>query len=279
MNRHSYKYIFFWIVSILTAFLFLLPLLWMLHASFRPEARIFQGGIRSLFSFHDLSCVNYLQAWQRAQLGMGLFNSFLQVSGIIVGGLFVNSLAAYAFARMRFPGRNVLFAIVLMFIILPIEVLVVPLFLTMRDIHLMGAYKATMAALILPFTAKAFNIYFLRQHFLLLPTDLEEAAVMDGAGPFTIFWRIALPAIRPALVTVIVLDVLTHWSDFIWPLIVCTREETRTVQISLANLFTQPPVQWGDILACAVIATIPVLLLFRYAQHHIIISDMGSGLK
>jgi multiple sugar transport system permease protein/fructooligosaccharide transport system permease protein len=188
-------------------------------------------------------------------------------------------MAAYAFARMQFPGRDILFILVLVLIILPVEVLVVPLFLTARDLHLTGGYAVTVAALILPFMAKAFNIFFLRQHFLSLPTDLEEAAVMDGAGVFRVFWSVALPAVRPALATVVVLDVLTHWSDFIWPLVICTREETRTVQISLSNLFTQPPVQWGDILACAVIATLPVLFIFRTAQRYVVSGNLRTGIK
>ncbi len=268
-----------WIISVLTAFLFLLPLLWMVHASFRPEQEIFRGGMLALFSFEHLHLENYADAWRRARFGIALLNSLIQVTGIIGIGLIVNSMAAFAFARMTFPGRDVLFALVLILIILPVEVLVIPLFLTARDLNLTGGYAATIAALILPFTAKAINVYFLRQHFLALPTDLEEAAFVDGAGWFRIYWSVALPSIKPALATVIVLDILTHWSDFIWPLVVCTREETRTVQISLANLFTQPPIQWGAILACAVMATLPVLLVFRLAQRHIVASELGAGIK
>jgi len=191
----------------------------------------------------------------------------------------INSLAAYAFARMEFPGRNILFAAVVALIILPIEVLAVPLFLTARDLHLTGGYPATMAGLILPFMAKGFNIYFLRQHFLALPREVEEAAIIDGAGMWSIFWRVAMPAIKPALATVVVLDVLVHWSDFIWPLMICTRQETRTIQLSLANLFTQPPVQWGDIMACAVIATVPVILLFSFCQRYMVSTQLGTGIK
>jgi len=268
-----------WLISAFVAAAFLLPLLWMVHASFRPEGEVFQGGILRLLSMADLSVQNYVDAWRRARLGQGLLNSLLQVAGIVGGGLLINSMAAYAFARLKFAGRDLLFSAVLVLIILPVEVLVVPLFLTARDLHLTGGYAATMAALILPFTAKAFNIFFLRQQFLSLPSDLEDAALVDGAGVVRTFWSVALPSIRPALATVVVLDLLTHWSDFIWPLVVCSREETRTVQISLANLFTQPPIQWGDILACAVMATLPVLLIFRFAQRHLVASDLGTGIK
>ena len=268
-----------WALAVLVAFVYLLPLLWMVHASFRPEDAIFRGGAFSVAEWTALTPSNYADAWRRASLARGMFNSAFQVAGIVLGGLLVNSMAAFAFARLRFPGRDLLFAAVLALIILPVEVLVIPLFLTARDLGLSGGYGRTMAALVLPFTAKAFNIFFLRQHFLSLPRQLEEAAAVDGAGAWRIYMHVALPSIRPALATVVVLDVLTHWSDFIWPLVVCTREETRTVQISLANLFTQPPVQWGDILACAVLVTVPVLFLFRWAQRHIAATELGAGIK
>lgn len=268
-----------WLASAAVATGFLLPLLWMLHASFRPESAIFEGGFGALLSWRGLSLDSYAAAWRRAALGIGLLNSLLQVAGILGVGLLLNSMAAFAFARLEFPGRRWLFGAVLILIILPIEVLVVPLLLTVRDLGLTGGHGRTLAALILPFAVKAFNIFFLRQHFLALPRDLEEAAVVDGAGPFRIYWSVALPAVRPALATVVVLDMLAHWSDFIWPLVICTREETRTVQLALANLFTQPPIQWGHILACAVMVTLPVLLVFRLAQRHIVASNLGAGIK
>jgi len=191
----------------------------------------------------------------------------------------VNALAAYAFARLEFPGRGVLFAGVVALIILPVEVLAIPMFLTARDVGLTGRYGAALGGLIVPFLAQAFNIYFLRQHFLLVPTELEEAAVVDGAGVWRRFWNVALPAVRPALATVVVIDLLTHWSDFLWPLMIATREETRTVQLSLANLFTQPPVRWGEIMACAVLTTLPVVALFRLLQRYIVPSETRAGIK
>jgi len=268
-----------WGISLLVAGLFLLPLIWMLHASFRPEERVFTGGLVEFLNVNDLQAGNYASAWRRGRLGSALAMSLLQVLGIAGLGLFINSLAAYAFARMRFRGREILFALVVTMIILPVEVLAVPLFLTVRDLNLTGGFVPTLGALVLPFAAKAFNIYFLRQHFLSLPVTLEEAARVDGASPFRIYLFIALPAIRPALATVIILDLLTHWSDFIWPLIVCTRENTRTIQIGLANLFTQPPIQWGHILAAAVIATLPVVLIFRQVQKHILTTHAQTGIK
>jgi multiple sugar transport system permease protein/fructooligosaccharide transport system permease protein len=268
-----------WILAAAVALLYLAPLLWMLGASFAPEARIFQPGFGAWFWSGDATLQNYADAWRRAALGRAILNSLLQVAGIAGLGLLVNALAAYAFARLEFRGRELLFAGVVILIILPVEVLAVPMFLTARDLGLTGGYGAAMAGLIAPFVAKAFNIYFLRQHFLAVPVELEEAAVVDGAGAWRQFWNVALPSVRPALATVVTLDLLTHWGDFLWPLLIATREETRTVQTSLANLFTQAPVQWGAILACAVLATLPVLVLFRWLQRHLVLADARAGIK
>jgi len=268
-----------WTFSLVVALIFLAPLIWMLRASFTPETQIFQSAPSGGFFHAEWTLQNYADAWRRAALGRAMFNSLLQVGGIVTVGLFINALAAYAFARFEFPGRDLLFGLIVILIVLPVEVLAVPLFFTARDLGLTGEYGAAMAGLTVPFLAKAFNIYFLRQHFLTLPVELEEAAVIDGAGPWRQFWNVALPSIRPALATVAVLDLLTHWGDFLWPLMISTREETRTVQISLANLFTQPPIQWGAILACAVWATLPVIALFRWLQRYIVITDARTGIK
>lgn len=268
-----------WLVSIAAAAIFLAPLLWMFLASFRDEDRIFLFNTDNWFTAAGWTWQNYADAWRRAGVGQGLAVSALQVFLIAGAGLIVNAMAAYAFARLEFRGREPLFAAVVVLIILPVEVLAVPLFFTARDLGLTGGFAAAMAGLTVPFFAKAFNIYFLRQQFLSFPTELEEAAAIDGAGPWRQFWSLALPSIRPALATVILLDVLAHWGDFLWPLMISTREESRTVQLSLANLFTAPPIQWGDILACAVIATLPVLLLFRAFQRYIVPSEARAGIK
>ncbi|OAM88548.1 carbohydrate ABC transporter permease [Termitidicoccus mucosus] len=268
-----------WILSGAAALVFLAPLLWMVLASLREESRIFQMSPGGWLGAEGWTLGNYADAWRRAALGRALVNTVAQVAAICGAGLFVNALAAYAFARFEFRGREWLFAGVVMLVILPVEVLAVPMFFTARDLGLTGGYAAAMGGLTVPFMAKAFNIYFLRQHFLSVPVALEEAAVMDGAGAWRQFWNVALPSIKPALATVVVLDLLAHWGDFLWPLMIATREETRTVQISLANLFTQPPVQWGDILACAVLATLPVIVFFRWFQRYIVATDTGTGIK
>jgi len=276
MNR---RMLWAWVASVSAATLFLAPLLWMVLASFREEALIFQHSAAGWLTRTGWTLENYVDGWRRAALGGALLNSLLQVALIAGAGLMVNAMAAYAFARLEFRGRDLLFAVVVILIILPVEVLAVPMFFTARDLGLTGGFTTAMAGLTVPFFAKAFNIYFLRQHFLSVPVELEEAAAIDGASAWRQFWSVSLPAVRPALATVILLDLLAHWSDFLWPLMISTREETRTVQLSLANLFTQPPVQWGHILACAVLATLPVIALFRWFQLYIVNTDVRTGIK
>lgn len=268
-----------WPASMVVAAVFLAPLAWMVLASLRTEPAIFRQDWTGWISPEFWTLSNYADAWRRASLGPALLVSAGQVAVIAAAGLLINGMAAFAFARLHFRGREALFFLVVVLVILPVEAIAIPMFFCARDLGLTGGVAPALAGLTVPFIAKAFNIYFLRQHFLSLPVQLEEAAVLDGAGAWTIFWRVALPAIRPALATVVVLDVLVHWGDFLWPLMLGTREATRTVQIQLAGLFTQPPIQWGDILACAVIATLPVLVFFRQLQRHLVPTEAGAGIK
>ncbi len=254
---------------------FLSPVLWMIAASLKPEPAI-HADVRSLRSFvpAPATLANYAEALRRSNLPAALVNSALQVALIAGLGLLVNTPAAYAFARMRFAGRNVLFVVLIATIIVPIEAIVVPLFIELRPTLAWQAWLGprpwTLAALSLPFAAKAFNIYLVRQHFLSLPRALEEAAMIDGAGRLRTFLSVGLPHVRPALATCVLLDAVVHWNDFLWPLIVCQAETTRTVQIGLAGFFTQPPIHWGAILAYATLATVPLTLLFVLGQRWIV---------
>lgn len=268
-----------WGLSLACAGLFLLPVLWLVWASLRESPSIFRWDATSLWTDAHWTLENYGSAWRRAALGRALANSLVVVISIAGVGLLVNAMAAYAFARLRFRGRELLFAAVVALIVLPVEVLAVPMFLCARDLGLTGSEGSALLGLTLPFVAKAFNVYFLRQQFLSLPNELEEAGVLDGAGVWRQFWSIALPSIGPALWTVVLIDVLVHWSDFLWPLLIATRDDTRTVQLGLANLFTEPPLDWGAILACTVLATLPILALFQLLQRYIVPADSRAGIR
>jgi multiple sugar transport system permease protein/fructooligosaccharide transport system permease protein len=266
------------------ALLFIAPVLWMLAASVKPESTI-HAHVDSLRSFIPLpfTTENYAEAVRRTQLGDTLLNTFIVVAVIAVGGVLVNAPAAYAFARMRLPGRNVLFMLFVATIVIPLEVIVIPLFMTMRAsrglVDVIGERPWTLAALSVPFIAKAFNIFLLRQYFLTMPRSLEEAAFIDGAGWWSAFWRIALPNAGPAIATVMLLDFVIHFNDFLWPLVICQDESSRTIQLGLGNFFTQPPIAWGAILAYALIATLPLAVAFFIGQRWIVQSLARSGGK
>jgi multiple sugar transport system permease protein/fructooligosaccharide transport system permease protein len=256
----------------------------MVVASCKPDAAI-HADVASVRSFlpAPITADNYVAAFRRGDVVTTLVNTIVVVATIAVLGLLVNGPAAYAFARMRFPGSGVLFMLLVATIIIPLEVIVIPLFMTVRAtrglVEVMGERSWTLAALSVPFIAKAFNILLLRQYFLGLPRSLEEAAFIDGIGRWGAFWRIALPNAKPAIAAVILLDFVVHWNDFLWPLVICQAASTRTVQLGLGNFFTQPPISWGAILAYAVVTTIPLMFAFSFGQRWIVRSLAATGVK
>jgi len=270
--------------AVAVAALFVLPVAWMAAASFKAEADIHRD-VDSLRSFvpQPVTCENYIAAVGRSRLATTTVNTLIVVVAIAGLGVLVNGAAAFAFARMRFRGRDLLFALVVASLILPLEVIVIPLFMTVRStshaIEIVGERPWTLAMLSLPFVAKAFNIFVMRQHFLALPRALEEAAFLDGAGWRGVFFRVALPNVKPAIVTVVLLDFVVHWNDFLWPLVVSQGEDSRTVQLGLGNFFTQPPISWGAIMAYAALITIPIALVFSVGQRWMSTSAATAGLK
>lgn len=275
---------FEWVLVVLVSLLFLGPVVWMAASSLKPEAAIHEHvDTPAGFVPVPFTVDNYVDAAERSRLGWTMLNSLLVVALVAVGGIVLNGLAAYAFARMDFPGRELIFMFLVASIIIPLEVIVIPLFMTVRFSaglqEVAGEYVWTMGALSVPFCAKAFNIYLMHQAFLGLPRSLEEAAFIDGMSWWGVYWRIALPNVKPTLVTVVVLDFVIHWNDFLWPLVICDRADTRTIQLGLQNFFTKPPIQWGDILAYAILATIPLMAVFVLGQRWIISSMAGTGLK
>jgi len=273
-----------WLAVLAMMLLFLGPVWWMVAASFKPDDAI-HADVGRLGSFlpQPFTVEHYVEAAGRGGVGTTMLNTVIVVAVIALGGLLINAPAAYAFARMKFPGRDLLFLLLVATIIVPIEVIVIPLFLLVQPTRgiaeVVGERPWTLAALSIPFVAKAVNIFLLRQSFLAMPRSLEEAAFLDGASWWTVFWRVAIPNNIPALVTVALLDFVTHWNDFLWPLVVSQGEHTRTIQLGLGNFFTQPPISWGAILAYAVIATIPMVIAFAVGQRWIVESLASTSVK
>jgi len=245
------------------AVLWLAPVGFMLVSSFKPSGRMLAdlGSWRSFWPA-PFRPQNYALAFASVPLGRYLLNSAL-VTAITLGcSIVVNSLAAYAFAVLRFPGRDLLFAATVALLIVPFEAIVVPLFLTVNTLGWLNSYQG----LIVPFIANTFYIFLFRQFFLRIPRTLIEAARLDGASHLTIYRAIALPLARPALATVAILECVARWNDFFWPFLILTDEHKYTVQLGLAQFFQGARTQWALVMAVAVIVSLPVLLVFLVGQ-------------
>ena len=218
---------------------------------------------------------NYVLAWQQAQLLPALFISLTVAIGVVLTQGLTSVLAGYALARAEFTGKKLILSLIIASIVVPLPVLVIPIFLVLKTGHLLN----TLGALILPSSANGFSIFLLRQYFLTIPVELETQALLDGAKPWQILWEIILPLSRPALVTVGLLTFIGEWNDLFKPLVFTTRPELRTVQLALASLQEQFTSDWGVLMAATVLATLPIVGLFFLGQKALIRGIATSGLK
>jgi multiple sugar transport system permease protein len=218
---------------------------------------------------------NYRDVFEQMSFKRFVFNSVLIVGTIVIFGLTVNSLMAYALARLRFKGRNLLVAAMIALIIIPLEAVVVPLLLIVNRLGWLDSYHVQ----IIPFIADPFSIFLFYQFFIGLPKDVEEAALVDGASLFGIYWKIILPLSRPIFATVAILQFLLHWNDFLWPLMVTRGETYRPLMVAIQQFFSLNPKVWGDIMAFAAMITIPVLIVFLLFQKWFVQSVATTGVK
>ena len=211
---------------------------------------------------NHLTLVNYQEAWRRGNFLLAFANSTFVALAVTGFQVVTSALAGYALARLKFQGRQIILLIVLATLVIPFQLLVIPIFLVLKWGNLINTY----AALILPTAANGFGIFLLRQYFLTVPVELEEAAALDGANRLQILWRVMLPLARPALVTLFLFTFIGEWNDLFKPLIFTTRPALRTVQLALADFQEQFTNNWSLLMAAVVIATVPVVLLFLAAS-------------
>lgn len=274
-ERKKPEFTSFWaylapLVLLLGAGLILLPLGVVLLASFAPPGATSQLGLQAGWTL-----ANYQDAWQRGEFLIAFTNSTLVA--LVVTGLqiFASALAGYALARLKFRGRQALLLIVIATLVIPFQLLVIPVFLVLKWGHLINTY----GALILPTAVNGFGIFLLRQYFQTIPVELEEAAALDGANRLQILWRVMLPLSRPALVTLFLFTFIGEWNDLFKPLVFTTRPELRTVQLALAEFQEQFTNNWSLLMAAVAIATIPVILLFLITQRQFIRGIASTGIK
>jgi multiple sugar transport system permease protein len=218
---------------------------------------------------------NYQAAWSRGNFLLAFANSTLVALSVTAAQIFTSALAGYALARLRFRGRQALILVILATLVIPFQLLVIPIFLLLKWGHLLNTY----GALILPTAANGFGIFLLRQFFLTIPIELEQAATLDGANRWQILWRIILPLSRPALVTLFLFTFIGEWNDLFKPLIFTTRPELRTVQLALAEFQEQFTNSWSLLMAAIGIASIPVIVLFLLGQKQFIRGVASTGIK
>lgn len=253
----------------LTAF----PLLWMVSASLMAPGETSQTPPPLLP--REATLENYRQLFAQLQMGRFVRNSILLASAVTLLSLLLNSMAGYAFAKLRFSGRERLFRGLLAALVIPAQVAMLPLFLLLKSLGLVNTY----AGVILPSMATIFGIFLVRQFALGIPDSLLEAARMDGASEIRIYWKIVLPLLTPILVTLALFTFLASWNDFLWPLIILTDDDRYTLPVALASL-SREHVQDNELMmAGSVVTIIPVLLLFLVLQRYYIEGIMLGGVK
>ena len=225
--------------------------------------------------FQDWSGENYQEAWRRGNFLIAFVNSTLVAIAVTGLQTITSALAGHALSRFQFWGRQAVLLIVLATLVIPFQLLVIPVFLILKWGHLINTY----GALILPTAANGFGIFLLRQYFQTIPVELEEAAALDGATRWQILWRVMLPLARPALVTLFLFTFIGEWNDLFKPLVFTTRPELQTVQLSLASFQEQFTNNWPLMMAAVVIATVPVVVLFLIGQRQFIQGIATTGIK
>lgn len=273
--RHIAPRILVYAVFVALVLIILIPLWWMVSTSLKTQQYILHTPPELIPN--PVSFDSYVQLAERINLTRTIFNSlFVGVVGT-VGQVVVAAMAAYAFARMRWRGRNVVFVLYLATMMIPSVVLVIPQFVVIR---LLG-WTNTYAALIVPPLFNAFGTFLLRQAFLALPRDFDEAAFIDGANHFTIFWRVTLPLAKPALATLVVLSFMGLWNAYLWPLFVARSETVQTLPVALAQLQSGPRAltEWNLVMAGAVITVLPILIAYLLAQKWFVQSVVANGIK
>jgi multiple sugar transport system permease protein len=257
-------------ILLLGAVIVLLPLVVVFLTSFAPSNVPLQS-----FLSNGWSLANYQEAWERGKFLLAFANSTLVALAVTAFQIATSALAGYALARLKFWGRQALLLTVLATLVIPFQLLVIPVFLVLKWGHMINTYWA----LILPTAANGFGIFLLRQYFLSIPVELEEAAAIDGANRLQILWRVMLPLARPALVTLFLFTFIGEWNDLFKPLVFTTRPELRTVQLALSEFQEQFTSNWPLMMAAVTISTIPVMLLFLIGQRQFIRGIATTGIK
>jgi multiple sugar transport system permease protein len=247
----------------------------MVFTALKPQKEILSFPVKIIPS--NITFINFVNAWKKAPFDRYFFNSFLITGSVVGGQLFFSSMAAFAFARIKFPGKTFFFFCFLSSMMIPGIVLMIPQFITMRIMRLLDTYWA----LILPgFLGSAFCVFFMRQFFLTMPDSLQEAAELDGCSYVRIYLQIFMPMSTHALVTLGLIRMVAVWNDFLWPLIVTNRDRLRTVPLGISSsFFNFSSIDYAGLMSASTIALLPIIILFIVTRDYIIESISLTGFK
>lgn len=261
------------IVLIIGSIISVFPFIWMITTAFKGQSEVFSTKLVILPT--EWKFDNFVDAITTIPFGRFYLNTIIITVARVVGQLIIASMAGYGFARLRFPGRDVLFWAIMAAMMVPFQVTLVPDYILLRTLGWLDTYTG----LIIPSLVSSFGIFLLRQFFLTLPQDLEDAAIVDGCNPFQTFWHVSLPLAKPILGSFGFLVALWSWNDFIWPLIVTRSTEMQTLSVALSLLQGQYVSNFGVLMAAATMTILPMIILFIFAQRYVIEGITMSGLK
>lgn len=259
------------------ALLMFVPFLWSVSTSFKPNSEVFQ----LTWIPESPTIEGYVTVWTRLDPGLPrlFLNSFIIAGAVTLGNLLLGSLAGYAFARLQFPGRDILFVLVLATLMIPDPLRVVPVYNMLINFGLVGRGLEAYIGIILILIISGTSIFLLRQYFMSIPRELEEAARLDGAGYLQTFWKVMLPLATPALAAVAILQFQGTWNGFFWPVILLRERDHWTLPLALAQFQDLYQTQWAPLMALVVLATLPILVLYLFFQRYFVEGIAASGVK
>ena len=265
--------LFVWLVLVVGALVVAFPLYWMFATAVRPKKEIFGGGLDLVPSTFVWS--NFSDAWNKLPWDQFYINSIAIAAIAVPVTVFINLLAGYTFAKYKFPGRDILFLLMISTLMIPIQVIMVPEFLIVAKL----GWVNTWWGVLVPRAAEAFGLFMVRQFMVSIPDELIEAARLDGAGEFTIFRRVVLPLSWPVIAVLSIFTFMWRWNDFAWPLVVLQEQSAYTVPLGLNLMQGQYFTDWTGLMSMSLLSIIPMMLVFIFFQRYFIQGIASTGLK
>lgn len=280
MIKNIFKKFSIHFILILTSLLSIFPFIWLISTSLK-------GNAENIFAYPpqliptDFTFDNYTGVWDKVDFIGYFINSMIVAGGTVILNLLLSSLAGYPLARMEFKGKKIVFFAILATIMIPFQAIMLPVYLITIKLHLMDSVNnfAGFIGLIMPFAVSAFGIFLMRQAFLGIPREMEEAAIVDGCNVFQLFFKILLPMVKPSLAVLAIFTFIGSWGEFLWPSIVLTKEAMYTLPVGINNLQGMFSSNWRFIAAGSIISTIPIIIFFLALQRYFISGENEGAVK